>query len=204
LVSGGKYAFFILALMPVFYKLAQLESFKAIRLITVTLIVSLIVSSFFSSNYGFDFIFNEFYFRTFIVPAWLSFVYVHLFSPVNFYYFSESFSILGKKPYISSPEYVGEYLFADQGGSFASNGLWGDAFANFGYIGLLIIFLVFIFFIVFTNSISLKTNNKLLAAFLAINGFSLINTSLLSALASRGLIIGVVIFMFINQYERKT
>ena len=204
LVSGGKYAFFILFLIPIFYFLSKLDTLKSISLITITLISSLLFTFFLSSTYGFDFVFNELYFRTFIVPAWLSFVYVGLFDTSNFYYFSESFSFLGKKNYISSPEYVGDYLFASQGGSFASNGLWGDAFANFGYIGVLIIFIIFLFCIILINSVKTKVDNKLLSAFLAINGFSLINTSLFSALASRGLMIGVIIFIFLKYNERKT
>jgi hypothetical protein len=204
LVSGGKYAFFLLFLVPLLYLMSKVDLKKSIMLLSTFLITTLICSYYMSNTLGFDFVFNEIYFRTFIVPAWLSFVYVGLFNTNNFYNFSETINLFGKKPIISSPEYVGDYLFSSQGGSFASNGLWGDAYANYGYIGIMLIFFLFIFLIIFINSINAKIEKHIFSAFIAINGFSLINTSLLSAIASRGLLIGILLFIIIFYNDSKS
>lgn len=203
LISGGKYALFLLALLPIFYFIYD-KNVVSISLFRMSFFISLACAFLFIVSYdnlAFKYLFNQFYFRTFITPAWLSFVYFDVFQIEEFYYFSETLGFLNQKT-ITVPELVGDYLFGDQGGSFASNGFFGDAYANLGVSGIIIISVIFNIIIMILNSI--KKNNfliKILPVYIAINGFFLINSSLLSLISSRGLIIGVFLIMMIKEFK---
>lgn len=205
LLSGGKYAFFLIILTPLFYFAIDInDNNKSIyRLSFFVFLFTIFFFSISSSNQIGEYLFNQYYFRTFITPAWLSFVYYNVFQTEPFYNFSETFGFMDQRKQ-TVPELIGDYLFYDSGGSFASNGMFGDAYANLGIVGIIIISFLFSILIVFLNS--LKTSDfykKILPVYIAVSGFFLINSSFLSLLSSRGFIIGIFFILILNEINDK-
>lgn len=204
LLSGGKYAFFLIILTPLFYYVYDINNNKSIyRLSIILFLFAIIFYNVSSINEIGEYIFNQYYFRTFITPAWLSFVYYDIFQSEPFYYFSETLSFMNQKSQ-TVPELVGDYLFQDLGGSFANNGMFGDAYANLGLAGIIIISFLFNFLIIFLNSLKISdVYKKILPIYISVVGFFLINSSFLSLLSSRGLIVGVFFILILNEFNEK-
>jgi hypothetical protein len=193
LSSGGK------AIMAVF----MLSIFSAIFLIRNNLISGIISLLFFLciSILIFENPFEHYLvFRPLITPAWISFVYYDFFSTHDFLVFSENFSSLLTSPYSkTSAEVVGDYLFSDKGGSWASSGFIGSAYSNLGFIGIIIDTVILSVVLMIFNALYSVTKYKqelLIMSF--IFGILSVHIGLYTLLWSRGFILGMIIFWTIG------
>lgn len=193
LLSGGK------AIMAVFI----FSIFGTILLIrnnlirgVVVLLTSLCVSILIFKN-PFE---HYLVFRPLITPAWLSFVYYDFFSTHDFLVFSEAFSSLLTSPYsTTSAEVIGEHLFSNSGGSWASSGFIGSAYSNLGFVGIIIDTVILSVVLIIFNALHSVTKYKkelLIVAFV----FSMLLThiGLYTLLWSRGFMIAMILFLVIE------
>ncbi len=137
LATGGRFVL-IVFLMTIFFRIV-IE--KKITMLALPLFLSVLIGiSFLADNLLFEsnsFIAQMVVFRAFLVPAWLSYFWAETFSNVDFLWFSQSFS------FMPSPingaiaeEYIGDLLFPEDGGSFATVGLLGCPYSNMGWFGI--------------------------------------------------------------------
>ena len=139
-------------------------------------------------------------FRPLITPAWISFAYYDFFSSHDFLVFSENFPSLLVSPYSkTSAEIVGDYLFSDSGGSWASSGFIGSAYSNLGFIGIIIDTVIISVILMMFNSLHsvVKYKQELLMLSLVF-GLLLTHIGLYTLLWSRGFILGMILFWIIK------
>ena len=143
-------------------------------------------------------------FRPLITPGWLSFVYYDFFSTRDFLVFSEAFSSFITSPYtVTSAEVVGEYLFSDKGGSWASSGFIGSAYSNLGFVGILIDTVILSAVLIMFNALHSITKYRqelLLVVFV----FGMLSThiGLYTLLWSRGFVMAMLIFWVIQSNSK--
>lgn len=95
--------------------------------------------------------------RTFFVPARIKFAYYEFFSQNLLLYFADNSigHLFGmKSPYeMQAPKLIAEYLGEPQ--SYCNTGYWGDAYANFGSVGVLLFSLILILLVLAIENMKL-------------------------------------------------
>ena len=137
--------------------------------------------------------------RTLLVPAQLSFLYYDFFSNNDYTFLSQHriFQFFLDYPYsLSPPNLIGEVYF-DSSEMGANNGIYADAYMNFGYIG-------FIFWAVLLTTVlklvdSFSKNKKITVtiAAIAMPSLSLTNSAFLTSLLTHGLLLSLLILYFL-------
>jgi hypothetical protein len=132
--------------------------------------------------------------RLLLVPAQISFYYYDFFSKNGFVFLSHSiFRSFILYPYSLDPSHlIGKFYFRDPQVS-ANNGLYGDAFMNFGFFGVTIIWPIILAVILkILDGASRNKDIALLVAAIAMPAIALVNSALLTCLLTHGLLLAIL------------
>ena len=143
--------------------------------------------------------------RTVLLHALISFDYYDFFSTHDITYLSQHslFKIFARYPYGVQPQYlIGAQYFGDPANS-ANNGLFGDAFMNFGFLGFLIWGVGFAVFLKLLDSFAKNKDRNLVIAAVGMVTIVLTNVPFLTALFTDGLLVGLIlVYLLPSDYEK--
>jgi len=136
----------------------------------------------------FSYLFTE---RALLIPAQLSFFYYDFFSKHKFTFLSQHriFRNFIDYPYhLDPPHLIGEVYF-NRPEMGANNGIYADAYMNFGFIGLVLWGMLLVIILKLIDSFSKNKDMKITIAAIAMPVISLINVALLTNLLTEGLLL---------------
>ncbi len=138
--------------------------------------------------------------RLFFVPAGNHLIYYDFFSRTENPFVTLSDSILSwfvKYPYDMPVTRVISWAY--WGRDFGPNvGYLGDAFANFGFMGMFLFSMILGAFLSIVDSISSHLPENLAAAIIAVPAMALVNSALFTSLLTHGLILAVVLIWLLR------
>ncbi|PKP62048.1 hypothetical protein CVT91_00820 [Candidatus Atribacteria bacterium HGW-Atribacteria-1] len=143
--------------------------------------------------------------RTLLVPAQLSFFYYDFFSKNQFTFLSQHriFRIFLDYPYyLNPPHLIGEIYF-NRPEMGANNGIYGDGFMNFGFIGLVLWGFFLVILLKLINSISKNKDIKITIAAVAMPVISLTNSAFLTCLLTHGLLLSLIVLYLLPKERNK-
>jgi len=133
--------------------------------------------------------------RTLLVPAQLSFFYYDFFSKNQFTFLSQHriFRTFLNYPYYLNPPHLIADIYFNRPQMGANNGIYADAYMNFGFIGLVLwgIFLVIILNLI--DSITKNKDIRVTISGIALPVITLTNSALLTCLLTHGLLLALII-----------
>jgi hypothetical protein len=136
--------------------------------------------------------------RVLITPGLLTGFYLDFFSTHPKLFLSHSV-LRGffAYPYNQAPPFVIGLEYFNNPETAANVNFYGDAFANFGFYGMLIFTLILgIFFWIF-DSLTKKIDLRISGGLLSVSSFSLLNSALLTSLMTHGLLVcALLMFLF--------
>ncbi len=138
--------------------------------------------------------------RTLFTPSQIAFQYIDFFHNNPFTYLSDSvLRYFLKYPYILPPPLMIGIRY-HQGGS-ANTGILGNAYMNFGIIGIFVFFGLLSFILCLFGRIeaSRRRESRLILACVAMPLLSIINSGLLTVLLTHGLFLALLIAYFIPE-----
>lgn len=141
--------------------------------------------------------------RTLMVPARVSFIYYDFFSTNGHTFLSQHriFRNFLDYPYHLDPPYlIGEFYF-DNPKLSANNGIVGDAYMNFGFIGFILWGIVLAIILKFMDIFSEGIDPKIGIAAIAMPSITLTNSALLTNLLTHGLLLAL---LFLYLLPRKS
>jgi hypothetical protein len=131
--------------------------------------------------------------RVFATPGHVTWYYVDYFSSHPQYHLSHSF--LGSffsSPYdVDPPLLIGSLYFHQ--GTDANASMWGDAFANFGFAGVIGFTLICAAVLVIVDAIGRRRDARVAGPMLAIAGLSLGSTGVFTTLLTQGFALGCIL-----------
>ena len=155
--------------------------------------IILLAGMFFSLVFGSLLIDKLFSYRTIFEPALISFFYYHFFSINGLTYLSQH-SLLNELihyPYdLSPPSLIGLHYYGTSD-AHANNGLFSDAYMNFGFLGFFIWPFLLALFLKLADVCSRDRDKGLVLAVLGISVIIFTNVELLTSLFTNGLLLGV-------------
>jgi len=141
--------------------------------------------------------------RTLLVPAQLSFLYYDFFSKNVHTFLShhQIFRVFLNYPYpLNPPHLIGEFYF-NRPQMGANNGIYGDAYMNFGFIGLVLWAILLIIILKLIDSITKNRDIRITVSAIALPVISLTNSALLTCLLTHGLLLALI-FVYLLPRER--
>jgi len=133
--------------------------------------------------------------RSLLVPAQLSFFYYDFFSKNGLTFLSQHhiFRNFINYPYHLAPPYLIGEVYFNRPEMSANNGIYGDAYMNFGFIGFVL--WAFLLAIILKLIDSFSKNKKITAtiAAIAMPSIFLINSAFLTSLATHGLLLSLIV-----------
>jgi len=136
--------------------------------------------------------------RTLLVPAQLAFCYFDFFSSNGPIFLSHSiFRFFLDYPYpLNPPRLIGKVYF-DKPDMAANNGVVGDAFMNFGFVGFILWSILLVIILKLVDSCSKGKDKKIGIAAVAMPSVVLANSALLTTLLTHGLLLALlVLYLF--------
>ncbi|EPD53883.1 hypothetical protein HMPREF1210_00706 [Paenisporosarcina sp. HGH0030] len=136
--------------------------------------------------------------RLFYVPAQLHFLYFDFYENMTKYKLSASFlSFIIDNPYGTNPVYlVAQKVF---GRDFSPNvGIFGDAYLNFGIIGILLFMLILGGVLKILDSVSKNTPLVLSTGIIIIPGTALVDAALFTSLLTHGILFAIFVIWLTN------
>jgi len=132
--------------------------------------------------------------RFLLVPARLSFLYYDFFSHHDYIFLSHSiFCFFLDYPYHLNPaNLIGEIYF-NSPSTHANTGIVGDAYMNFGFVGLALWSILFALVLKLIDSCSKRKDKKIAIAAIAMPVIILLNSGLLTGLLTHGLLLALLI-----------
>lgn len=191
-MDGGKSSLFSLVIA-----LALFFVFKKITIepILWCIVAFLLVSMLEKQLLGTDNLLNYGSRRLFFVPSVLNFDYYSFFSthPIDFYRQS-LFSKIGLASYYPMPiaNVIGLNCLGDAS-IYANNGLYADALANLGYIGILVMPIVLVIFLRFIDCCSRGLSFALASPLFVGAAYTLFSSSFFTVLITHGLLINCLV-----------
>lgn len=142
--------------------------------------------------------------RALLTPAQLSFFYYDFFSNHDYTFLSQHrvFRNFSDYPYeLNPPHLIGDVYF-DRPEMGANNGIYADAYMNFGFIGF--IFWAFLLTIILKLVDSFSKNKKMTVtiAAIAIPTMFLTNSALLTSLLTHGLLLSLIILYLLSKEKK--
>ena len=144
--------------------------------------------------------------RTLLVPAQLSFFYYNFFTENSYVFLSHS--IL--KPFLdypfglNPPHLIGEAYF-ENSKMGANTGIVGDAYMNFGFLGLILWGILLAVILKLIDACSDKKNIKIAIAIVAMPVISLTNSALLTNFLTHGLLLALILlYLLPKNIDNKT
>jgi hypothetical protein len=131
--------------------------------------------------------------RVFATPGHVTWYYVDYFSSHPQYHLSHSFlGSLFSSPYdVDPPLLIGSLYFHQ--GTDANASMWGDAFANFGFAGVIGFTLICAAVLVIVDAIGRRRDARVAGPMLAIAGLSLGSTGVFTTLLTQGFALGCIL-----------
>jgi hypothetical protein len=178
---------FVLVLMwimrrqnPLVYMGLGLAGVVLLGMLTYWLADNLFISSFFTR-------------RALLTQAQLSFCYYDFFSQNELVFLSASkLGGFSSYPYLLGPANLIGDIYFDNPALNANTGLAGDAFMNFGFIGLVLWTIPLTIILKLVDSFSSGKDYMVAVAAIAVSAISLTNTALLTNILSHGLLLALV------------
>jgi len=135
--------------------------------------------------------------RTLGMPGLLTAHYYDFFSTHPFAFLADSaFKPFLIYPYGSSiPNLIGELYFGNHE-TFANAHLWADAYANFGYVGLVVFSALLAFTFLVADSVAKRHDLRFAILLFGIPAFSLANSAFLTCLVSHGILLALLLLYF--------
>lgn len=143
-------------------------------------------------------LFANFVWRLLYVPAIIKFWHYDFFSVNEKLYYSEG--IIGRIFNIQSPYLLSSGFLTGQTSGNANTGYIAYGFDNAGFFGMIIISIVLILVLYFVDSITHKTNHKIVFPLLVYPMLTLNDTDLLTLLLTGGFFIFIIFAIFDNQF----
>ena len=146
------------------------------------------------------------FYRSLLVPSWLSFEYFNFYDVREKLFFSEQLPSLFNNSIneVNSALDVGAYLFGDTSRTWANVGIMGYAFANLSYLGILeVLIFVPILRILDGSYLNLRYSyeRQALCVYIAIISMYAHSTNVYNLLATRTLFIGTLFFILLGIYR---
>lgn len=141
--------------------------------------------------------------RTLLVPAQLSFLYYDFFSKNVHTFLShhQVFRFFLNYPYhLNPPHLIGEVYF-NRPQMGANNGIYADAYMNFGFIGLVLWAIFLAITLRLIDSFTKEKDIRITVSAIAMPVMSLINSALLTCLLTHGLLLALI-FLYLLLKER--
>jgi hypothetical protein len=131
--------------------------------------------------------------RTFATPGHVTWDYVDYFSTHPQYHLSHSFlSWMGPSAYdVAPPLLIGTVYFHE--GTDANASLWGDAYANFGFTGILVFSLAAGVVLLAADALGRGRDARVAGPMLAVAGLSLAATGIFTTVLTQGLALGLLL-----------
>jgi hypothetical protein len=122
------------------------------------------------------------------LPGLLTAYYYEFFSSHPYALLGHSiFKSLVDYPYAVQPPYIIAFTYFHTSTMESNANLWADAYANFGYAGIIIFSLLFAVVLWLFDSMAFGRDKRLAALVIALPAFALANTGLLTALLTNGI-----------------
>jgi oligosaccharide repeat unit polymerase len=133
--------------------------------------------------------------RILLIPAQLSFFYYDFFSENGFTFLSQHhiFSNFIEYPYYLDPPHLIADFYFNKPEANANNGIYADAFMNFGFVGIILWAFVLTIILKLIDSFSKNKKMVITVAAIAIPVISLSNSSLLTNFLTHGLLLSLII-----------
>lgn len=181
------------------------KGFKNILLLLISSSISLVLIILLSLYlmFGNVTLLSIFLRRLFFVPANLHYLYYEFFEGIDKYRLSHSIlSFVFENPYHITPieKIASEVLKSD---TAANVGIFGDAYLNFGLIGILIFIIIFGSILVLFDSVAIKSPLILSMAIIIIPSMSLVNSALFTSLATHGILFAIFVTWLTSTLFRK-
>lgn len=141
--------------------------------------------------------------RTLLVPAQLSFFYYDFFNQNPHTLLSQHhiFGSFSSYPYhLSPPNLIGEAYFNNPRTN-ANNGIYADAYMNFGFIGFLLWAFLFVIILKLVDSFSRNKKTTLTIAAIAKLPISFTNGALLTSFLTSGLLLMLILLYLLPKEE---
>jgi hypothetical protein len=141
--------------------------------------------------------------RSLLLPARLSFIYYDFFSKNVHVFLSQHhlFRNFIDYPYQFAPAYlIGETYFNDAGIN-ATNGIYADAFMNFGYAGFAIWGIVLALILKIMDSLSEKKDLSITVAAIAMPAIIIGETALLTGFVTHGIFLSLLLLYLLPKKE---
>lgn len=133
--------------------------------------------------------------RVLLLPAQLSFFYYDFFSDNGFIFLSEHriFRTLLDYPYDVSPAHLIAEVYFNKPEMNAVTGITGDAYMNFGFVGLILWAMLLAVILKFFDTFSKGKDIKVATAAIAMPVVALINSALLTTLLTHGMLLALTL-----------
>ena len=143
--------------------------------------------------------------RTLLVPAQLSFFYYDFFSKNVHTFLShhQIFRVFLNYPYHLSPPHLIADVYFNQPQMGANNGIYGDAYMNFGFIGLVLWAILLIIILKLIDSITKNKDIRITVSAIALPVISLTNSALLTCLLTHGLLLSLILLYLLPKERNK-
>ncbi|KSV58813.1 hypothetical protein [Acetivibrio ethanolgignens] len=141
-----------------------------------------------------------FFRRVSFVPAQLNYDYYNYFSIREKDYFRGSLSLLGESPYDNISKIIGEF---NGSGSSCNNGLFSDAYLNFGGIGVIIFPILIVLLLKCLDGAAYGIKNEVLFILILKFSLSLISSAFFTNILSHGIFI-MIIILYLLKREKST
>lgn len=139
--------------------------------------------------------------RLLVIPAQIHYWYYNFFGVHHapFLQLSQSiFASLSEAPFQSPIAEVIGWTYMNSNGS-ANVGVFGDAFANFGFLGCAAFAILLALVLVVLDAAAKGVNSRIATALIAMPAFELINSGLLTTLLTEGLAVAIVVLWAIGE-----
>lgn len=142
--------------------------------------------------------------RVLFVPAQVSFYYYDFFSKHQLMYLAGSHL----NPFLSSPynmpipHLIGKIYF-NSPATWVNTGYLGDAYMNFGFLGIFLFSAILGIIFIILDSIAVKTDITIVAGATIVPILSLTNGALFTVLGTDGLLLGMIIVWLYSQRENR-
>lgn len=141
--------------------------------------------------------------RVFIVPGMLSGFFIEYYAVHDYAFYAHNFlSNIFDTSYTTSPAFtIGQNYFGNPKTS-ANVNLWGDAFANMGYVGIIIITCLLSATLVLINAFSANKNLVLTLCLFSVSFWTITETSLTTTFISHGLAFAVIVAALLYREQK--
>lgn len=142
--------------------------------------------------------------RGLLLPGFLSGAYFDFFSQHGLLYYSQG--ILSSVTPVILRDPVARVIAANylhSNGASANANFWADAFANFGYIGMVAISLLFALYLWVLDSVALGLPKAFVLAFVLVALLPVVNSSLLTGLLTHGGLLSLLLVYLSQEYSVK-